>query len=121
MLWYRRLGPDVFRRLGPAPAPIVAGARPRVLAARFDVANVAEVSAENEAAIWEQLVYARREVGRDAYRSLADALPHAKPSPGRVRVLAGREPTPVGRGAGRAQRDMKGGRRPSHAVNATKS
>jgi hypothetical protein len=120
MLWYRRLGPGVFRHLGRAPLPGVPGARPRVLAARFDVVAMAEASAASEAAIWEELVYGRREVRREAYRALADALPHVKPSPARVRVLAGHEPERAGRHKDRARRNDNGGRRPSHAVNATK-
>jgi hypothetical protein len=123
MLWYRELGPDVFRRLGPVPAPAVPGARAKVLDARFDVARIAEISGENEAAIWEELVQNRRAVGRAAYRALAADMPHAKPSARRFRVLAGHEPEPAGRASAansRPTKDMKPGRRPSHAVNSTK-
>jgi len=122
MLWYRERGKDVFRRLGAAPEPEIPGARARVAAARFDVARVAEVSAAREAEIWAELVHARRRVGRAAYHELADALPHAQPAPGRFRHEAGREPVSAGpkRREGRAHRDLRGGRRPSHAANATK-
>jgi hypothetical protein len=121
MLWYRRFGRDAFRRLGPAPAPKIPGARAELLPARFDVTRIAEVSAENEASIWEELVQVRRSVGREAYRALAEQVPAARPSPRRFRVLAGHEPEAVERREGRPQRDMKGGRRPSHAGNATKT
>jgi hypothetical protein len=121
MLWYRRHGKDVFRRLGAAPAPAVPGARPRIAPARFDVARVAEVSAAREAAIWEELVQQQRRVGRAAYHALADALPHARPAPRQWRCVAGHEPVAAAPGAkARPQRDMRGGRRPSHAGNATK-
>jgi len=122
MLYYRKHGRDVFRRLGAVPAPAIPGAHPQVMGARYDVAQIADVSAENEAAIWAELVHVRREVGREAYRSLADGVPRARPLTRRFRVLAGHEPEPVGRdqAGGRPQRDLKGGRRPSHAGNATK-
>jgi hypothetical protein len=120
MLWYRTLGKDVFRRLGPAPAPKIPGARARVAAARFDVAEIAETAAENEAAIWQELVHERRRVGRAAYQALADALPAAHPAPQRFRYEAGHEPVAAGPARGKPQRDMKGARRPSHAGNATK-
>jgi anaerobic magnesium-protoporphyrin IX monomethyl ester cyclase len=119
MLWYREHGKDVFRRLGAAPEPRVPGARPRVVASRYDVARIAEISAANEAAIWEELVQRRRRVGRSAYQELADALPRAKPSPGRWRVEACHDPVPAGPREGKPRRDLRG-RRPSHASNATK-
>lgn len=120
MLWYRRLGKDVFRRVGPVPAPVIPGARAQVAPARFDVARVAEVSAEREAEIWTALVHEARRVGRGPYHAAADALPHAQPSPGRWRYVAGHEPERASRGLlGRAPRGTRG-RRPSHAVNATK-
>ncbi len=39
MLWYRKHGRDVFRRLGAVPAPAIPGARPQVMGARYDVAQ----------------------------------------------------------------------------------
>jgi len=117
MLWYAHHGKDVFRRLGGATAA-VPGAEPRVESARYDVVAVAAQCAEREAVIWHELVHERRRVGRDVYDALASALPHAVPSPGQVRILAGT--TPVA--ASEAPRGRRGsGRRPSHAHNATKS
>ena len=120
MLWYLRLGKDVFRRLGPTPDAAIPKARARVGAAKFDLARIAVVSAEREAAIWERLVHEDRRVTSVAYRELAAALPHARPSPGRWRVAAGSDPEPADQpAAGKPRREARG-RRPSHAVNATK-
>lgn len=122
MLWYRHGGKDVFRKIAPAGAAGKLGwANARVGEARFDVLAVAAASAEQEAAIWEALVHGERRVGRAAYLERAERLPHAMPSPGRFRYVAGREPTAAGNGAqGKPRRDGKPGRRPSHAANATK-
>ncbi|UQA55593.1 B12-binding domain-containing radical SAM protein [Polyangium aurulentum] len=123
MLWYQRLGKDVFRRLGPAPAARIPGAKPREAVARFDLEAIAETSAEREAAIWEQLVYGARRVTRKDYRAAADALPHARPAPRKWRFVAGQEPVPVGPvdiGGGKKGKRDRRGRRPSHAANATK-
>jgi anaerobic magnesium-protoporphyrin IX monomethyl ester cyclase len=120
MLWYARLGKDVFRRERTAPEPGVPGATTRVEPARFDVLLAAEQSAEHEATIWEQLVYQDRRVTPAAYRALADALPHAQPSPARWRVASGQPPERVGRTKSAESSARARGRRPSHAPNATK-
>jgi hypothetical protein len=121
MLWYARLGKDVFRALGGAKDARIPGARAREAEARFDVERVAAIAAENEAAIWDALVHGERRVTSAAYRAKVDLLPAAKPSPARWRYAAGHEPERVERpGLGRAQRPKNPGRRPSHASNATK-
>jgi hypothetical protein len=124
MLWYARLGKDVFRRLGRSEHARVPGARAREAEARFDVDRVASTAAENEAAIWEALVHAERRVTSAAYRAKADALPSAKPSraPARWRYAAGHEPERAAGAPKLASARPTGnpGRRPSHAANATK-
>jgi hypothetical protein len=120
MLWYARHGKDAFRH-APAAATGVAGARARLLRARFDVVHVTEVAATREAAIWDRMVNVDRRVGRDAYREAAEHVPHVKPHPGRFRVAAGREVEPVVEPVSRAKRRPEAsGRRPSHAPNSTK-
>ncbi len=111
MLWYAFHGPEVFRTLGPAPRSGVPGARPRTAPARFDVARIAAASAENEAAIWDQLVQKDRHVGREAYAALAAALPATKPRPVKVRYVSGSDPVKAGHT----------GRRVSNAANSTKA
>jgi radical SAM superfamily enzyme YgiQ (UPF0313 family) len=104
LLWYDRLGRDVFRRLRDR-APVL-DVPERVAAARFDVAAVDEVSRAAEMEIWNLLVRERREVSRAAYRALADREPAAEPAraPRRWRYSLGAAPRPDGR-------------RPRHAVN----
>jgi len=112
LLWYAHHGPGVFRRLALATEePASPASRARARAARrkprFDVARVAEQSAAREAELWERMVNEERRVSRATYEARAAALPHAKPSPGRVRAVARAEVRAAGR-------------RPSHAANATK-
>lgn len=91
MLYYARFGPDVFRR-GPRVSGRVPGARARSERARFDVEEVARVSAENEARIWETLTSELRHVGRAPYGRLAVQIAPALRSAGTWRTLAGRQP-----------------------------
>ena len=105
LLWYERFGPAVFKQHAGAAAPELAP--PRTVAARYDVVAVAESARAREAAIWRELVHARRAVSPALYRELAARLPHAMPAPGRVRYQPGWV-------------EKTGGRRPSHAVNASK-
>ncbi|HZU83798.1 MAG TPA: radical SAM protein, partial [Polyangiaceae bacterium] len=122
LLWYARHGKDAFRRPELAAEGRVPGARPRVLAARFDVVRVAEESAAREAELWERMVRVERRVSRATYEARAAALPRAEPSPGSFRIAPGQvNPGDAGRPAGAAAaRRSAAGRRPSHAVNATK-
>jgi hypothetical protein len=120
LLWYARHGKDVFRRLAPAtePHPRPSRTRPRAAAARFDVAGVAEGSAQREAELWEQMVRVERRVSRATYEMRAAALPHAMPAPARWRyaaagVIAVDRVAADGKGKRAAS-----GRRPSHAANA---
>ncbi|MEK7468106.1 MAG: radical SAM protein [Planctomycetota bacterium] len=120
MLWYVCHGPEVFRNLGSAPRAGVPGARPRTQRARFDVTGTAETSAARETEIWTRLVHEDRRVGRDAYTTLADALPHAKPRPARYRFVSGSDPVPATKPAGPRTRPLHSGRRQSSAANSTK-
>ena len=100
LLHYERSGPGAFRDAARLPrAPL--GAE-RTAAARFDVAAVATESAEDEARIWQTLVYQRRSVSRASYRELAAAVPPARPASGRIRYAVEQPPRSTGR-------------RPSHA------
>jgi|CXWL01.1.fsa_nt_gi hypothetical protein len=110
-LWYERFGPDVFKRLAGGTAREVPGAAARTAPTRFDVVAIADLAHEHEAEIWHQLIHERRAVSATLYRELAASLPAAAPRPGRVRYQAG---WALER-AGKTQ-----GRRPSHAVNASK-
>lgn len=102
LLWYRRFGKDAFRaRRRGQLAVSLPGARPFVVAARFDVTRMAEESEAREAALWQELVVRRRRVGRAAYQELASRLPPAHPSPGRFRCEALHEPKAVADGARR--------------------
>jgi hypothetical protein len=119
LLWYARHGADVFRRVeGDAEPARVPGARVEVAKARFDVGRVSEESAAQEAALWDTMVRVERRVSRATYAERASALPHARPSAGRWRFVAGAVPGKDGRERPGARRVT--GRRPSHAHNGTK-
>jgi hypothetical protein len=118
MLWYAHHGKSVFRTLGRVEGVTIPGAEARVAHARYDVEAIAERSGANEAAIWAQLVYQDRRVGRVPYETLALALPDALPAARRVRYAPGEEPRTAGRTA-RARRGLLG-RRGSTAQNSTK-
>jgi len=92
LLWYRRHGPGVFRRLAHLREPRIPGSRPATSRAAFDVGAVAESSAEREEELWEGMVYRDRQVSRAVYEERADALPLARPSPGEWRTAAGEPP-----------------------------
>ena len=120
LLYYERFGSDVFRRLEGLRRAEVPGAESRTAAARFDVLAVSAASAAFEESIWHQLVRVERRVGRDRYRELAAAATAARPSAGRFRFEAGWPVEPAGGGKrGRGGRGSEG-RRPNHAVNASK-
>jgi hypothetical protein len=107
LLWYARHGKDVFRRLAAAAeAQVPSRAKPSVAAARFDVARVAEVSAQREAELWDQMVRVERRVSRATYEMRAAAQPHETPAPARWRYVSGASVT------------IDRARRPSHAANA---
>jgi hypothetical protein len=110
-LWYERFGPGVFKELAGGSAPEIPGATARTAAARFDVVAIADVAHEHEAAIWHELVHERRAVSVALYKQLAARAPAATPSPTRVRYQAGWALERAGRAKGR---------RPSHALNASK-
>ena len=118
LLWYDRHGPTVFKDIAGVEGA-VRGARASVRAARFDVGKVVARATAAEAAIWHTLVRERRSVSRAAYQELAGELAAVRPSAGRWRVLAGHEPVAAGDPSRR--RSVRDGRRPDHAVNATKA
>ncbi len=112
MLYYARLGKDVFRGPAPvlfAPKQIKAGPARK---ARFDIAKVEEKSAAHEAAIWQTLVHELRRVTRADYDALAKEAPRAKAAPSLWKCAPGGGPVRVP--------DPTKGRRVSHAVNSTK-
>jgi hypothetical protein len=121
LLWYARHGKDVFHTLPGESDVNVIRARARLAPARFDVARVAEESAEREAALWDKMVREERRVSRAVYAERTAELSHAKPSRGRWRYVAGK--APEGEQAGTASKGTRAatGRRPSHAHNATKA
>jgi hypothetical protein len=123
LLWYSRHGKDAFRGAGAPRAGSVPGARPRVAYARFDVGLIAKESAEREGELWEQMVQRERRVSRALYEARAASLPHAPPSPAKWSYRPAVEPSRVGAPEAPRAKTIRqpGGRRPSHAVNATKS
>ncbi len=108
LLWYERFGPDVFKRLAGA-APIELG-QARTAMSRFDVVELAARAQEVEGEIWHELVHVRRAVSPVLYRELAAQAPDALPRPVRVRYRAGWS----------VEHAARSGRRPSHAINASK-
>lgn len=120
LLYYRHHGKDCFKTFSLVRIPPMAGARHRVHRSRFDVAEVMRVSAENEAAIWNDLVAEQRHVSRALYRSQADALAPIQASPGSWKVAAGEAPSRVGAQALSRRMARRHGRRPSTAGNAAK-
>ncbi|GAK54634.1 hypothetical protein U14_05921 [Candidatus Moduliflexus flocculans] len=70
LLWYDRFGADIFRRLaGHAPK-----ARHRESPLPAAVARLAERARQHEADIWHTMIYERRAVSPELYRTLAAAL-----------------------------------------------
>ena len=123
MLWYERFGPQVFKELAGGPAPEVPGAKSRTAPARYDVAALARAAAAHEASIWQTLVREERRVSRARYRELADGAQVAVVAERatRWRYQAGWPVQPAGSGSGGGgRRGGRSGRRPSHAVNASK-
>jgi anaerobic magnesium-protoporphyrin IX monomethyl ester cyclase len=122
MLFYERFGPQVFKELAGGPAPEVPGAKARTAPARFDVAEVARAAAVHEASIWQRLVREERKVSRARYRELAAEASAATPSEKKTRwrFRSGWPVQPANGGGGGGRRSGGSGRRPSHAVNASK-
>jgi radical SAM family protein len=112
LLNYLRFGKSAFRDRPPVSGLAPAHSRAVTAQARFDIDQVEEQSAANEADIWHTLVYERRRVTRADYDALAASLPPARPAPATWRWAAGVAPT-------RVQHTPRG-RRPSHAVNSAK-
>ena len=110
-LWYERFGPGVFKDLAGAAPPEVPGAAVRTALSRFDVVALAARAHDAEAELWHELVHVRRAVSQALYRGLAARLPAALPAPARVRYRAGWALEHAG---------ARPGRRPSHALNASK-
>ncbi|HWO09533.1 MAG TPA: radical SAM protein [Polyangiaceae bacterium] len=112
LLHYARFGKAAFRDRPPSSGVAPGRAQALSAEARFDLEQVEEQSAANEADIWHTLVYERRRVTRADYDALAARLPPARPSPATWRWAAGVPPA-------RVQHTPRG-RRPSHAVNSAK-
>jgi len=117
ILYYERFGPGVFRDLAER------GLDERILGAsrfeaelRFDLPACADAEAR-DAAIWGELVGAQRRVGREPYEALAKSAPSVRARPSRLVFEAGTEPTPLPK----PRRAKPRGRRPSHAVNDSRS
>jgi hypothetical protein len=96
----------VFRDRARDRRPILAAERQAH--ARFDVPAIAADAGQDEARIWQTLVFERRSVSRAAYHELAAAIAPARPSPMRMRY-------------GVEQPPRSDGRRPSHAGSAAAS
>jgi hypothetical protein len=106
MLVYAKHGPGAFR--GVRPVPEHACVEARCARSRFDVAQVSDVSAQNEAAIWNTMITERRQVSRQLWRTLARRLSAIAPKPSSWRYGEGVEPTRVLRD--RTSQTQSGGR-----------
>jgi anaerobic magnesium-protoporphyrin IX monomethyl ester cyclase len=94
VLYYDRYGRDVFRRLASAVRGGVIGARPMMLAARFDLGAAARALGR-EAEIWHRLVRVERTVSRHAYDALTARASTLRPKPRHYRIAAGEAPVAV--------------------------
>jgi len=89
LLYYDHYGPGAFRRL--ASVELGSTCRPvRVArrAARFNLTDIEANAPARDAEIWNHLIHELREVGREPYERLADALPCAQPAASWRRVEA---------------------------------
>jgi len=74
-LWYDHYGPDVFRRVSGKRLPLQKEASTK----RYrEMERMARISEENEAEIWQTLIYKERSVSPESYHRLAQALPAVK-------------------------------------------
>lgn len=114
VLYYERFGANVFKDLAarePREAPREEARFEAAL--RFDP-RACEGAAQRDAEVWATLVQDERRVGRAAYEAHARRLPALAPKPARYAFVAGEPPRRL------SQRRPARGRRPSHAVNATR-
>ncbi len=72
LLWYRRFGPDVFRKISHMRLPQKPVASSR---RRKEIEKIAMASQENEENIWHTLIYKKRSVSPKAYRHMAAQIP----------------------------------------------
>lgn len=72
LLWYRRFGPDVFRKISHMRLPQKPVASSR---RRKEIEKMAMASQENEENIWHTLIYKKRSVSPKAYRQMAAQIP----------------------------------------------
>jgi anaerobic magnesium-protoporphyrin IX monomethyl ester cyclase len=111
VLYYERFGRGAFRDLARAAKDTRArifGHHGGEAMARFDLAAAADAE-RREAAIWQALVFERRQVSRAAYAELASEAPALTPRPRRYRFTSGEAPNDRGKVIGR---------RPSSAPNS---
>jgi anaerobic magnesium-protoporphyrin IX monomethyl ester cyclase len=114
VLYYERFGAGVFKELAKRGLAddLLADAHLEA-ELRFDPAACAS-AAQREAGVWGTLVHDERRVGRAAYEAHASALPALSAKPARYVFASGEPPKRLTR-----PRPARG-RRPSHAVNATR-
>jgi anaerobic magnesium-protoporphyrin IX monomethyl ester cyclase len=72
LLWYRRYGPDVFRKMSNMRLP----QKPITFSRRREkIEKVAVTSRENEENIWHTLIYKKRSVSHKVYEQIAAKIP----------------------------------------------
>jgi len=82
LLWYRRYGPDVFRKISHMRLP----QKPVTSSRRLKkIEKMALTSQENEENIWHTLIYKKRSVSPKNYRHMAAQIPSI-PNPLRNRL-----------------------------------
>jgi radical SAM family protein len=113
ILYYDRFGAGVFRDLAArGVAARVYGARSFEAELAFDPAASGRAE-EHEGAIWLELVDEQRRIGRRDYDALASQVPRLARERKPVRVLFASGEVPM-------RVRARAGRRPSHALNATR-
>jgi len=115
ILYYEQFGPDVFRRFAGKGKGGVLGATTKVIESAFDL-DEAALAADDEGAVWHELVREKREVSRAIYETEAETLPDLDRSPQQYRVSAGMPPQKV-----KLRHGPMKGRRPNAALNRMKS
>lgn len=115
ILYYEKFGSDVFRRFAGKGKGGVLGATPKLIESAFDL-DEAALAADDEGAVWHELVREKREVSRAIYEAEAETLPKLDRSPQHYRVTAGVPPQKM-----KLRHGPMKGRRPNAAVNRMKS
>lgn len=117
ILYYDRFGPGVFKELAERGLNerILGAKKPFEAELKFDPRSC-EAAEARDGAIWATLVNERRIVGRGPYEEMAAAAPRLRAKPIRVAFAAGADIRVLKKPA----KTKPKGRRPSHAVNATR-